>query len=141
MTRQRLGSRRTLAGVLAILLGTAAAGAAPVPLGSTVTWTDASGRSGTGAFQGAADGGILTGVVSGGGQEVRVRGTIAEDGAVSGTLLSSQGRQIGSFSARLAEGGRLEGEWGVTGGVKGGWSAPADALPVPAAARRGGGVR
>ena len=111
--------------------------AAPVILKTAITWTDRHGRVGSGDFQGTADGEVLRGIVMSGNDELKVRGTIAQNGAVSGTLTAPNGNAIGSFSATLTSDGRLEGAYVPVGGNGGHWSARADALPVPQPRRLG----
>jgi hypothetical protein len=100
-----------------------------VILATTVSWTDADGRTGSAQFQGNARGRTLTGILQGGAEEVRVRGTIERDGRITGSLTTPDGAAIGTFSARVDERGQLDGTWVVEGGSAGGLAAPADALP------------
>jgi hypothetical protein len=103
---------------------------ARVVLATTVSWTDADGRTGSAQFQGSARGRKLTGILQAAGQEVRVRGTIERDGRIEGALETSQGQAIGTFTGRVDARGQLDGTWFVDGASGGALSAPADGLPV-----------
>jgi hypothetical protein len=127
---------RRFAGALVLCCAASTLAAPPqssdrVILATTVSWTDADGRTGSASFQGNARGRTLTGILQGGGaEEVRVRGTIERDGRITGSLTTPDGAAIGTFSARVDERGHLDGTWLVDGASGGALTAPADALPL-----------
>lgn len=104
---------------------------AQVPLVTTVSWTDPDGQTGSMQFQGTASGNLLNGIAYADGLEVKVRGTIASDGTVTGVLSGPGGRVVGTFSAQLDAQHALRGGYVVLNGRGGGWKAAAESLPVP----------
>jgi hypothetical protein len=104
----------------------------PQTLITTVSWTDGAGNRGTFTFEGTADGSSLTGAAHGGGSELFVSGSIASDGTVTGTLATPDGQNVGHFGGTLDASSQLVGGYAVIDGQGGQFTAPADALPVPA---------
>ena len=134
-----MGARRTCRllvvslGLPALLLGpsTPAVGGGAKPLVTKVQWVDTAGASGTMLFQGTVVEGTLTGrAYPGNGQELRVTGTVAASGAVTGTLADASDVAVATFTGQLDATQTLTGALAVDGAVTAGWTAPADALPA-----------
>jgi hypothetical protein len=101
--------------------------AEPVPLTAVVVWTDETGKQGKLPFQGVADGTALRGRLGGRKVRLRVEGTIARDGSVTGAVMTSEGAALGTFGATY-EAERLTGAYAVSGRGEGSWEAEADHL-------------
>jgi hypothetical protein len=109
-----------LAALTLCLLGPIAADA-KMPIAATVNWADAT-SSGTAAFDGFVEGEELRGVVKIGTEYLRVLGTVAEDGTVTGNLSIAAG-QVGSFAGTLAD-DVLTGDVTIDGTLAAEWVAP-----------------
>lgn len=120
--------RRLIAGVL----GIACLGLLPaeclgrVHLATTIGWTDAAGRTGVTVFQGVADGSALKGIAEIDGDVVTVKGTVAADGSVQGTIKSLSGQPVGQFSGTYEDAELVEGTLTLHGHDGGVWVAPSD---------------
>lgn len=118
--------------LLTLTLGLSAACVAhadPIPITAPLSWSESAG-GGACRFQGTVDGTDLKGSVYADGLEFAVLGTVASDGAVSGTMRTLGGTTIGTFGATLAD-DQLTGGYFVLNGSPGSWSAPAEELPIP----------
>jgi hypothetical protein len=101
---------------------------AATPLAYATTWDDGQGRERRVTFDGSAARGVVAGTLRIDSYALTVKGLIATDGSVSGTLYRPNGTQAATFSARPDRNGILRGN--VTyGGTARPWSAPGVALP------------
>jgi hypothetical protein len=101
---------------------------AATPLAYATTWDDGQGRERQVSFDGSAARGVIAGTLRIDSFALTVKGLIATDGSVSGTLHRPNGTQAATFFARPDRNGILRGN--VTyGGTARPWSAPGVALP------------
>jgi hypothetical protein len=126
-TGSRLPSWIT-AGVVVIVVTASSAAHAITPLSYASTWNDGQGHTRKVSFDGGASRGKVSGTLQVDTFTLTVKGIIATDGSVSGTILRPNGTQAATFTARTDTNGVLGGS--VTyGGVARPWSAPGVALP------------
>jgi len=76
----------------------ALAGSASTPIVYSMTFPDASGAQKQVSFTGTASGTSLTGTLTVSGVSQQVSATIGADGSVSGKLLTSDGKQLATFT-------------------------------------------
>jgi hypothetical protein len=101
-------------------------------LTTKVDWIDSAEQTGTMLFQGEVVDGVLTGrAYPGGGVELVVEGTVDANGAVEGTLSTTEAAPLGDFSGEMNAQQELEGALVIDSEVDCEWVAPAEELPAP----------
>lgn len=98
---------------------------------ATVTWTASTGQTGSVLFQGRVVGSTLTGQLYAGNDVLAATGTMDASGGLLGTLATTDGTIVGTFSGTRDTPIAIEGAY-ATSAVSGGtFSAPADQMPGP----------
>jgi hypothetical protein len=100
-------------------------------LAAMVTWTSSSGQTGTVLFQGRVSGSALTGQVYAGSDTLVATGTMDGSGNLSGSLTTTDGTAVGTFSGTRDTAVNVQGAYATSEVTGGTFSAPADQLPSP----------